>query len=107
MANVRDHEIITIDRGIIEERELLQLNALLKDMEAQHTSWAAAGAKKRKIMVFAHGGLVDRQSAEDYIRDTADWWLANNVYPIYFVWQSGAWDSFIDEVRREIADRRP
>jgi hypothetical protein len=107
MVNLEDHEIVTIDRGIIEQHELARLDAMLNKMASKHNSWMAGGSTKRKIMVFAHGGLVDRESAESYIQDTAEWWLANNVYPIYFVWQSGAWDSFINEVRREIEDRRP
>ncbi|WP_209347639.1 caspase family protein [Pontixanthobacter sp. CEM42] len=47
----------------------------------------------RTLMMHAHGGLnseeVGLSSAWDYHR----WWLDNGVYPLYFVWETGALDA--------------
>jgi hypothetical protein len=56
-------------------------------------------------VVFAHGGLTDLTTAQNYVSSTADWWLSNNVYPLYFVWQSGAFESLIDMIEDEVRKR--
>ena len=47
-----------------------------------------------KLMLYAHGGLTDERnglaSAWAYHR----WWLAQKIYPVYFVWETGGLETF-------------
>ncbi len=62
------------------------LDELIKRMDA----WVGdrAGAPAR-IVFFAHGGLVDEQAGLGVALRDYRWWLANDVYPVFFVWETG------------------
>ena len=52
---------------------------------------AAARAEGRplRVLVFAHGGLVDEASGLGVAHKQCAWWAANGVYPLFFVWETG------------------
>lgn len=52
----------------------------------------------RPLVVYAHGGLVDKASAAAYARQTAAWWLENGCYPIFCIWESGAFETLMQLV---------
>jgi hypothetical protein len=52
----------------------------------------ADAAATPRLMLHAHGGLVNETSALHYARATYKWWLAHGVYPVYFVWETGAFE---------------
>lgn len=71
---------------------------------SQLDSWVDSRRKASQIphVVFiAHGGLVEEGKALRGIvlRDT-HWWLANGVYPVFFVWETGINEVFRDTERR-------
>lgn len=41
------------------------------------------------VVFWAHGGLVNRGYAFDDAVRAIPWWLANGIYPVYFVWDTG------------------
>ena len=41
------------------------------------------------VVFYAHGGLVDEQSGLRIAATQVEWWKANGVYPIHFVWETG------------------
>lgn len=54
---------------------------------------ALAQARRRndplRIMFYAHGGLNSESVGLQIAQQAADWWKANQVYPIFFVWETG------------------
>jgi Caspase domain/N-acetylmuramoyl-L-alanine amidase len=58
-----------------------------------------------RVVVFAHGGLVNEQSGLQIARKALQWWKDNHVYPLYIVWETGAFESIGDLLR--LAQRRP
>ena len=52
------------------------------------------------IVIYAHGGLVDRQSGFEIALQQVDWWKENGVYPIHFVWQTAFGTALWDALRR-------
>jgi hypothetical protein len=55
---------------------------------------ARKSAKQTPHLVFyAHGGLVDEESALCYARTILPWWLAHGVFPIFFIWESGLFET--------------
>lgn len=62
---------------------------------AEHLpQWAEAHqSEPLRIVIWAHGGLVDEKSGLSIARKHVDWWKANGAYPIYFVWETGLFDA--------------
>ena len=46
-----------------------------------------------RLLFFAHGGLVSERSGLATARKHVDWWLRNGVYPLYFVWETGFFET--------------
>ncbi len=42
-----------------------------------------------RLMFYAHGGLNDEASALAAAHARIDWWKSNDIYPIYFIWETG------------------
>ena len=40
-------------------------------------------------MIWAHGGLISEQSGLAIATKHLQFWKANGIYPIYFVWETG------------------
>lgn len=59
-----------------------------------------------RLLFYAHGGLVNETSAkENAILHQYRTFLANGVYPVYFVWESGVlrvfWQHVLERLRGE------
>ncbi|MFV0434114.1 MAG: caspase family protein [Leucobacter sp.] len=52
------------------------------------------------IVLYAHGGLVDKDAGFATAQQQVGWWKANGVYPIHFVWETGLWTSIWDAIGR-------
>ena len=46
-----------------------------------------------RLVFYAHGGLNSEDTGLDIARHQIPWWLANDVYPIFFVWETGLFES--------------
>ncbi|WP_332877359.1 caspase family protein [Massilia sp. S19_KUP03_FR1] len=59
----------------------------------QHLPAALKAARDRerplRLMFYAHGGLNDEASALAGAHARIDWWQSNDIYPIYFIWETG------------------
>lgn len=53
-----------------------------------------------RIVIQAHGGLVNEAAGLAIAQKSVEWWMANNIYPIYFVWESGAFETIGQLLRR-------
>ncbi|NNG21969.1 caspase family protein [Telluria aromaticivorans] len=56
-----------------------------------------------RIVVQAHGGLVNEAAGLAIAQKSVDWWMANNIYPLYFVWETGAFET-IGQLLRRVRD---
>jgi hypothetical protein len=52
-----------------------------------------AQLKKLRVMFFAHGGLVKESEGLKIAQKHVDWWKQNGIYPIYFIWETGAFET--------------
>ena len=59
-----------------------------------------AQLNKLRIMFFAHGGLVKESRGLEIAQKHIDWWLQNGIYPIYFIWETGAFETIAQLLRR-------
>lgn len=66
--------------------------------------WVAErDGRSARIVFFAHGGLVDERSGLDICLRDHHWWLANEVYPVFFVWETGFFESLRQHAQRDRA----
>ncbi|HXW05914.1 MAG TPA: caspase family protein [Vicinamibacterales bacterium] len=87
-ADLRPH-VVNLSRGELSEAgefstTTADLDAILDGIRA----YAAATASPR-VLLYAHGGLVEERGALEYARTIRSWWLDHGVYPVFFVWESG------------------
>lgn len=54
---------------------------------------AANGGRDVPLLFWAHGGLVDENSGIAGAARQIPWLLANGVYPIFFIWETGLFDA--------------
>lgn len=63
----------------------------------EHLEHAMAGAQAAgmplRIVIQAHGGLVNEAEGLAAAQKSVDWWTANRIYPLYFVWETGAFET--------------
>lgn len=65
------------------------------------------GWKKKRLLLYAHGGLVSEQSAAQRVADYREALLKAEVYPVSFVWKTDYWTTLTNILRDAISRRRP
>jgi hypothetical protein len=62
---------------------------------------------KKRLLLFAHGGLVPEKSAVQRLADLRGPLLENHVYPISFIWRSDFWTTLRFILEDALSQRRP
>jgi hypothetical protein len=75
------------------------------DVDAIFTKHLPA-SKKKKVLIWAHGGLVPEAGALQHVVDHLAGWMEADIYPIYFVWETGIWTSLRDVIKGAPAGER-
>ncbi|MEO7160950.1 MAG: caspase family protein [Polaromonas sp.] len=68
------------------------VDAIFEQHLPQAVSELPAGQKLR-LLFYAHGGLVSEASGLQIAHKHIDWWRRNGVYPIYFIWETGFFET--------------
>lgn len=76
-----------------------QISRVFQRMDDYHRQWHDDKQETRHIILYAHGGLVSQETALATAESHLNWWLNNHVYPIYFVWESGAIETVLSKVK--------
>jgi len=63
------------------------------------------GWKKKRILLFAHGGLVDEQSAIQRVAEVRKPLLDHEVYALAFIWKSDYWTTLENTLRDALSRR--
>ena len=66
---------------------------------------ATSGWKKKRILLYAHGGLVPEQAAIQRLAEFRKPLLDSEVYPISFIWQTDYW-STLKNILKDALSRR-
>ncbi|MEJ8836940.1 caspase family protein [Ramlibacter sp. AN1133] len=61
---------------------------------------------KARVVFFAHGGLVSESSGLRIAHKHVQWWKDNGVYPIYFLWETGFFETIGQILERAVGGRR-
>lgn len=62
--------------------------------------------KKKKILLYAHGGLVPEETALQRLADYRKTLLENEIYPVSFIWHTGIWDTLKNILTDSLKSRK-
>jgi hypothetical protein len=62
---------------------------------------------KRRLLLYAHGGLVNEDSAIQMVADDRETLLAAGIYPVSFIWKTDYLDTLKDILEDALRRRRP
>lgn len=57
------------------------------------------------LVIWAHGGLVPKESGLGIAHQQVEWWKANGAFPVHFVWETGLAASLWDAVKDSLPGR--
>jgi len=80
-----------------------QIRKILREDFPRITS----GWKKRRIVLYAHGGLVSEDAAVQRVADYRRTMLESECYPLAFVWHSDYWTTLTNMLEDALKLRRP
>ncbi|KRE31085.1 caspase family protein [Agromyces sp. Soil535] len=66
---------------------------------------AQNGQRPVPLVIWAHGGLVDKGAGLTVAQAQVAWWKANGAYPVHFVWETGLASSLWDAVKDALPGR--
>ena len=97
LAALRPH-LVNLKLGrFSDEEEAMTTAADVDAIFEQHLPAALAAAKTAggtlRVVFYAHGGLVSESSGLRIAARHIGWWKQNRVYPIYFVWETGFFET--------------
>lgn len=70
------------------------VKAVVSTMKSTMKTWGG----RRKLMLYAHGGLTPEKAAPGTIKRMLPPFKANQIYPIHFIWETGLVESIRDIV---------
>lgn len=94
LARLRPH-LVDLSDGLLSTTGAATTSAADVDaiMEVHLPAFVAAHGPGVPVLLWAHGGLVDEAAGIAAAARKVDWLLANGIYPIFFVWESGVGDA--------------
>lgn len=93
LALLKPH-VVNLSRGKFSSGG--EISTTAADVDAifeKHLPAFAAARTGVPIVIYAHGGLVSESSGLRSAHRQREWWTANGVYPIFFVWETGFLDA--------------
>ena len=76
------------------------VNTIFEQHLPQALDKAKASGHKLRLLFYAHGGLVSESSGLQIAAKHIDWWKQNGVYPVYFVWETGLFETLGQLLKR-------
>jgi pimeloyl-ACP methyl ester carboxylesterase len=88
--------------------DIPQVHGIFEHMERWHDYWIDEKlTDRRRIVLYAHGGLVKEQTGLESAEGQLNWWLNNHVYPVFFAWQSGPVETLMSQLVDSMGGRLP
>ncbi len=85
-----------------------QIDRAFENMDRWHHAWLERDPSlKRHVLLYAHGGLNSEEKGLSVAQDNVNWWLNNNIYPIFFAWQTGVKETLLNELAKLTKGKLP
>ncbi|MCV0394777.1 MAG: C1 family peptidase [Rhizobiaceae bacterium] len=106
-ADLRPHVITARNDGVLDDKGVYGLTQqALKDLVTVQMPARMNGWSRKRVMVYAHGGLVSQDSAIQTVANNRETLLGEGIYPLHFVWRSDFFSTLGNILRDAIASRR-
>ena len=107
-TDLRPHVISLGNNGLLDPHGNIGTTPeLVREIVRNDIPRITQGWKKKRIVLYAHGGLVAEDSALQRVADYRQPMLDAECYPLAFIWHSDAWSSIRDVLRDAANQRRP
>jgi hypothetical protein len=88
--------------------DIRQIHGIFEHMKRWHDYWVNEGlTDKRRIVFYAHGGLIKEKTGLETAEGQLNWWLNNHIYPVTFAWQSGPAETLMNEIVDRMSGHLP
>jgi hypothetical protein len=105
-AELRPHIISTGNNGELRDGGTFgSTPESLREIFDDYIPDLTKGWKKKRILLFAHGGLVEEQSAIQRVAEVRKPLLDQEVYPLAFIWKSDYWTTLQNMLRDALSRR--
>lgn len=64
------------------------------------------GWKKKRLLLYAHGGLVPQQTAQQRVADYRRVFIQHEIYPLAFIWKTDYWSTIKNMLQDALLRRR-
>ncbi|HTS23668.1 MAG TPA: C1 family peptidase [Casimicrobiaceae bacterium] len=107
-TDLRPHVISIGDHGLLDPAGNVGTTPeLVQEIVRSDIPRITNGWKKKRIVLYAHGGLVNEDSALQRVSDYRQPMLDAQCYPLAFIWHSDAWSTIKDILQGAADHRRP
>ncbi len=106
IADLRPHIVSLGNDGQLSEKgPFATTREDLKNIFEDDIPRITKGWAKKRILLYAHGGLTPAKTATQRVAEYRAALLANQVYPLAFVWRSDLW-STLENILKDALSRR-
>lgn len=108
VADLRPHVVSIGNDGRLRDSGLLATDAAaVHQLFADDFPRLTSGWKKRRLLLYAHGGLCDEDGALHRVQDYRRALLDAEVYPLAFVWKTDWWTTLKNVLEDAQRRRKP
>ncbi len=107
-ADLRPHLVSLGNDGLLyAQGEHGTAEADVREIFTRDVPRITAGWPKKRLLLYAHGGLVSEEAAVARIASYRPALLANHIYPVGFLWRTDFWTTVKNLLEDALRSRRP
>ncbi len=107
-SDIRAHVISLKNDGRLDDRGDIGTSAdMVREILQNDFPRITKGWKKKRLVLYAHGGLVNEESAIQRVSDYRNAMLKTECYPLAFIWKSDYWSTLKNMLQDAARQRRP
>lgn len=107
-SDIRPHVISIKNDGQLDTRGDIATSAgMVKEILQEDFPRITQGWKKKRLVLYAHGGLVSQNGALQRVSDYRQRMLDAECYPLAFIWKSDYWTTLKNMLADATLRRRP
>lgn len=76
------------------------VDAIFEEYLIEALAVAKRENRKLRVLLYAHGGLISQSAGLEIAQKQMAWWLSNGIYPIYFIWRTGLFETIGSLLKR-------